>query len=122
MTTLLGSELVLVTNRSRDLLREGFLGETKSQYHEHRTEHSVHRSAHRHASEQPAHAVDSEGVADEPGQREQAEVEPQREQEREARMLTNELGQQADEEGDHLGVGQVAEKALPGGCGWRLPA
>src|SRR5439155_1541903 len=42
----------------------------------------------------------------------QAEVETQRKQQAQARMRSREGRQQADEEGDHLGVREVAEEAL----------
>ena len=59
------------------------------------------------------HALDGGGVADQPDQRHQAEVEAEHHQHREGWMPTSKLRQQAGEERDHLGVGEVAHQSLP---------
>src|SRR5437867_7262315 len=63
-----------------------------------------------------AHPLHGEGVGGEPGEGEEAEGEAEGQEQDEARLGPGERGQEADEEGDHLGVGEVAQAALGKGA------
>src|SRR5690349_19011075 len=78
--------------------------DANAQRHQHGAQRGVERAVDRCATQPPAHLLDSDRVAHEPGQRQQAEVQPQGEQQNEARVRPRKRGQQADEEGDHLRV------------------